>query len=433
MKKYTILIVISFILEFCFLSFFRNSFGPYISPVVLFICSLAIGILPLVFYQKLQIKQESKAPEEKTKIFEPIIIYSVAAIFTFLYFRKIIQSYPIDPSVSDIIPTVQILSQRFIDGVFPYTLITDFGYHLPPTYLPLQWLPFIFSSFYSFDPRYMVIGAWLFAIALYSLCIHFSKAKRWHKALLILLPFLILNLFMADNPGVFGRSIELLPAAYYILLILTLFSSSLIFRSLGIIFPLLSRYSFVLWLPVYFLMMFIKEARWKSVLSGVYVLLLVTSLYFIPFFMRDGNIFKNGYNYYTEAALGEWQVQEWQDDHDKPWHLFSGVGFASFYYDYVKGDTIDKLNALKKTHVILSALAALALAVLFFRLKNTVPERLFLLAGLKIYLTIFYSFIQVPYVYLQLVPVFISILIVASLFIESKKSLLSIPSLKEVQ
>jgi hypothetical protein len=154
-------------------------------------------------------------------------------------------------------------------------------------------------------------------------------------------------------------------------------------------------------------------------------------LYIIPFLLKQPDIFKKGYNYYTEAALGEWQLKNWQAENDKPFHLFKGIGFASYFYDYATGSLSEKLTKLKNTHLIGSILVAILMGLLYFRFKNKIPDRLYLLLSLKIYLTYFYAFIQVPYVYLQLVPLFISVLIIAAITIETKKGIVSLPSLFE--
>ena len=258
-----------------------------------------------------------------------------------------------------------------------------------------------------------------------------SKSNLLAKIFLTALPFLILIAFMLDMPSVFGQTIELLPTSYYIFMVLTFFSTSLIFRAGGVLLPLLSRYSFIFWLPFYFLLQFFRDEKWKSILTGVYVLIFVGLLYIIPFLLKQPDIFKKGYNYYTEAALGEWQLKNWQAENDKPFHLFKGIGFASYFYDYATGSLSEKLTKLKNTHLIGSILVAILMGLLYFRFKNKIPDRLYLLLSLKIYLTYFYAFIQVPYVYLQLVPLFISVLIIAAITIETKKGIVSLPSLFE--
>ena len=414
-----------------FITFWRGKLGIYISPMVLVLASLAIGILPLLFGMKIRkplIKEVKR--QSLNYLFIPAI-YVLGAVISFLIFHNIILDYPINPQVSDVIPTVQIMSERFIMGDFPYSFITDFGYSLPPTYLTFQWLPFIVSAYFHFDPRFIIIALLFIAFALYSYSVMKSKSNLLAKIFLTALPFLILIAFMLDMPSVFGQTIELLPTSYYIFMVLTFFSTSLIFRAGGVLLPLLSRYSFIFWLPFYFLLQFFRDEKWKSILTGVYVLIFVGLLYIIPFLLKQPDIFKKGYNYYTEAALGEWQLKNWQAENDKPFHLFKGIGFASYFYDYATGSLSEKLTKLKNTHLIGSILVAILMGLLYFRFKNKIPDRLYLLLSLKIYLTYFYAFIQVPYVYLQLVPLFISVLIIAAITIETKKGIVSLPSLFE--
>lgn len=431
MKKYIIIIYLSFLLELAFITFWRGKLGVYVSPVILLLASMAVGILPIIFMSKLKLSITIKEINTRNTSLLVSLVYISFSVFSFLIFRNIMIAYPIDPSISDVIPTVQVMSERFIEGNFPYEIITTYGYHIPPTYFTMQWLPFIVSAYYNFDPRFVVIVIWLLVMAVYTFTLLNSKSSLLKKLIFTALPFIVLIIFMLDMPSVFGQTIELLPTSYYIFFIVTLFSTSLIFRAGGVILPLLSRYSFVFWLPFYFLLQFFRDQKWKSILSGVYVLLLVSILYFIPFLKHDTSIIKKGYDYYTEAAVGEWNLKDWQQADDKPLHLFRGIGFAGYYYDFAKGDIQDKLTSLKRTHLSLSILVVLIMGLLYFRFKNKVADRLYLLLSLKIYLTVFYAFIQVPYVYLQMVPLFLSVMIITSISIETKKAIVSLPAINE--
>lgn len=431
MKKYIIIIYLSFLLELAFITFWRAKLGIYISPVVLFLASLGVGILPLLFYSRLKLMIPGTSVN---KILSNVLVFAVFAsgsILCFLVFRNILIKIPYDFVASEVTTSIDIMSKRLLQGEFPYSLITDYGHNLPPTYLTLQWLPFTISSYYEFDHRYMVIGTWIFAMLIYTISLNQADSSLYKKLFFTALPFLVLLIFMYDIPTVFGASIELLPTSYYILLILTLFSSSLIIRSMGIVLPLLSRFSFLFWLPLYFLFSFLSEKRWKSILMGTYTLILVLILYFIPFFLKDTGIFKKGADYYTKAALDEWHPHEWQEQDAKPFQLFRGIGFAAYYYDFANGEIPVKLRSLKRTHLTLSVLVAFIMGFIWFRFRDKIPVRWYLLLSLKVYLAFFYAFIQVPYIYLQLVPLFISILIMASLSMKTKKGIVSLAALFE--
>jgi len=114
----------------------------------------------------------------------------------------------------------------------------------------------------------------------------------------------------------------------------------------------------------------------------------------------------NGYRYHSLAALAEWtpRIADAQ-----PWHLYRGYGLALFFYEYVPGSLVHKLHLLQRIHLLMSLLAVVLPAFLFFRQRKHYDLRLFLIGSLKIYLAVFYAFIQIPYHYLYLVPAILTL------------------------
>ncbi|MFC2114329.1 hypothetical protein ACFLRI_03170 [Bacteroidota bacterium] len=433
MNKNRILIYIlyfAFFIEVAFNTFWRGKFGIYISPVLLFVFSIAVGSIPL-FLKPPCNRISVNTSKKGISIFLYYILFGAGSIISFLIFRNIVRQMPFDFPSSEVTTAIEVMSKRFLNSEFPYSLITEYGHNLTPTYLPFQWLPFTISSYFNFDHRYVVFAIWLISILLFTYSISKAKATLVTKLILICIPFITLIIFMLEIPTMFGVTIELLPSAYYIILTLTLLNSSLIIRSIGILLPLLSRFSFLFWLPFYFLLSFFTEKKYKSVITGVYVLILVGLFYLIPFLSKDPEIFSRGYDYYTKAALDEWHPHTWQNENDKPFQLFRGIGFASWFYQSGKGTVEHRLELARKTHMILTILTALAMGLLYLYFRRKVPDRLYLLLSLKIYLVVFYAFIQVPYIYLQLVPIFVSTLIIASVHISTRKGFISLPSLNE--
>lgn len=135
-------------------------------------------------------------------------------------------------------------------------------------------------------------------------------------------------------------------------------------------------------------------------------------LYILPFFINDTGIFVKGYEYHTKAALSEWQGQSWQQPGEKPYQLFTGIGFAGMFYDYYKGSVEEKLRAFQILHVVLCAAIVLFSAIFFFIKRHKVLFTAFALGTLKIYLSVFYHFIQIPYDYLYLTLIYVSIPVV---------------------
>lgn len=400
--------VVFFILilaESLLLTVWRGKTGVYLSPLLIFFISLSVGMFPLFF------RSEKFSPtKEKSSILLIINIISLISltILILFLFAAIFRKNPVNPALSDIIPTVDILSHRLLAGEDPYQLITEYGYHIPPTYLPFQWLPFVISSFFGFGHRWIPVVFWLISLLFYEIYVFYSIKSELPRFLASLLPLLILLIFVLDFPQMFAVSIELIPAAYYILFGLSLLSSNIFLKSFAVTLPLLSRFSFVVWLPVWFVSLLKTEKIRKLLLFAGIAMMVILSVYILPFLSKRPATLIDGMKYYTISALGEWMPKDYQKAGEKPVHLFRGVGFACYFYDFYPGSIRNRLSALKKTQLSLVILTSLIL--IFFVLRKKKPDclSLYLLSSLKIYLTVFYAFIQVPYVYLQLVPVFIS-------------------------
>ncbi len=412
--KFRLTVLFLFFFEIAFLTFWRGKTGVFVSPVILFVSSLALVVLPFIFFNKYKIKAADYSNTvKKSLLLYPSLLFIVLSVVVYYLYARIINAYPVDYHVSDVIPTVDILSKRFLTGNFVYDVISEFGYELPPTYMPLQWLPFVISSGLGFDHRWMAFSIWLVAVFIFFI----YQVETSHNYFLLLfnttLPYAVVLIFIQNLPEIFANTFELMLAGYYLLFGLSLLAGKTISRALALSLTLLSRYTTVLFAPVYMLILFLDKKRKQAVWITMITFGLITAIYYIPFYLQKPEILTDGFQYYGKAALGEWQPKSWQPEGSSPFHLFRGVGFASWFYQFRSGPVAHRLALLRKVHLILSILAIITVFVVFIFFRKKIPIPLFLLLGLKFYLTFFYNFIQVPYIYLQLVPVFISVLIVS--------------------
>lgn len=137
-------------------------------------------------------------------------------------------------------------------------------------------------------------------------------------------------------------------------------------------------------------------------MCGIIVLIILVT-YVLPFLSHDAQIFIKGYNYYTDAAIGEWK----NGDQNKFWHLGNGLGFTKWMFALGNSLPLEKkLFLYQKIHIAACILSVLVLMMIYLSKKH--PAKSFLLFSLKVYLAVFYAFIQVPYKYLFIVPVVVS-------------------------
>lgn len=344
---------------------------------------------------------------EYIKTFGLFAIYCLGVIKSFHWFSMIYQKIPIDPKMSDIIPLIEKMTSRFVKGEYPYALVTDFGYDLPPTYLPAQWMPYTLARLGNFDVRWVSWGVFMLATLIFVYFIGKNVKNVIAATILSTLPFIWLYLLQSDAPYNIGITVELLTAAYYLILGVAIFSKSVPFRIFAITLCLMSRFSFLFWLPLYFFILWHTEGKKKTITLGAAVAIISVFWYGI-FLIQDPSIFFKAQKAYTEAAINEWERSDFS-------HLQQGLGLAIWFKSWFP-TSAQAISTIQKTLFLLTPLLSLILGFIFWKNKNnwsSITIQRYILFALKISLTCFYALIQVPYNYLFFVPLMISFLILA--------------------
>jgi hypothetical protein len=341
----------------------------------------------------------------------------------FHFFREI-RVIPIDPRISDIIPTIQIMDRRLLGGEYPYALITELGYDLSPTYLPMMWLPFIPAALWHFDERWMAFLIWLTGALVLIWRAQKSNIRPEAKWLVTALPFFHFIIFEEGTDATFGNTVEMMIAGFYLLFATQLERINSLLagnpRKSGMILGfftmlcLLSRYSFLLWLPLCFAVVFFENRR-LAIQTALWTGVGVLAVFIVPFMLKDPMIYFNGLKYYSAAALNEW-ARPGNDG-----HLYYGMGVAQIFRDEWGGEMAGRLSALQRWQFITSMAAVAFCAWIWWKKRSKLQYLpLFLLGSLKFYFAFFYGFIQMPYVYLQVTPCFLSIAVLLSFYAGDK-------------
>lgn len=390
----------------------QNIFGPFVSPLVHLLCS----ILSAVYLLRMNTSglsldntvhtTVSKQYSKTTILIAGTVLFLLLwAIAVYIFSRRMIDYRDVKSAGSDIIPQVMYLTKRFVNGTYPYSPIPirELEYTLIPTYLPFQWLPYIPAELLHFDYRFI-------GLALLSTCllIYLKKTatimpqrKLW--IIVCLTPFLFLYTYFIRNAPMLQSTVEMLVTSFYCWVGFSLFRKHYISLVLCILFCVLSRYSLVLWLPL-LLLVLLMERGFKSTAVFCFLLLAGIALCYGPFLLKDPMIFKKGYDYYTTASITEWKVQSWQPKGAYPPHLQEGLGLAIYVYALFPGTVLAKLSAIKLLHLLCSICITLGLAVYYVVNRKRISSAEFLVGSLKLYLSVFYALIIIPYPYLYLVP-----------------------------
>lgn len=395
--------LIAFLVEFIILISCNNHNDQSTTSVWLFICSMSLGILPIIFNKSL--KKNTSSTKPSSWWFFALFTSIVVLCIYFFKMQDLIKHCRIDEHVSDIIPTIMQEVHRFLHHEFVYTPILLDGYSYPSGYLPAVWFPFIAAETFHFDYRYIPFA--IFALLMIGILLVYKKQISSLSTFLslVMIP-LSLELFIANNNSVPRFSVEVLIACYYVFLCLAITTKNYFLIGIAISLCLLSRYSLALWLPLYFIVLLINQDKKRLFKIIMVIIIAIALFYVIPFLSKEPSLVIRGLLNYSSAGDGEWRRIN-QSTH-LPEHLTHGLGFAYFFY-VLKG--IDIPTKIKYLQIVLLALIAIflvSMSFIFYKYKNKLSTPIFLICSLKIYLSIFYTFIHIPYVYLYTVPLMVS-------------------------
>jgi hypothetical protein len=386
--------------------------GQRENAIVLMVLAAFMGAMAmLAAFEKRQL--ESQKPVTAQDLWLMRIVTLVGIGLAIFHFKREISVIPIDHKISDIIPTIEIMNQRLLAGQYPYALIQDFGYDLSPTYLPLMWLPYFPAALFQFDDRWVAFSIWLIAALMVNWQAHRAGLGATARWMVTALPFMHFIFIEEGTSATFGNTVELMIAGFYMMFALQLDRIREYFQgnawkkgallAFFLVLCLMSRYSFLLWLPLCCLVVWM-ENRKLFLSTSVWAFVGVLAIFIFPFLLRDPMVYFKGLQYYSVAALAGW-AQEGQ-----PSPLYDGMGVAGIFRDEVTGDMALRLAAVQRWQLVVSLLAVGLSAGYWWRNRARMQHlSLFLLGSLKFYFAFFYGFIQMPYVYLMLTPCFLSV------------------------
>jgi len=403
------------ILELLFATFLVNTLGPYLSPIVFAGSGFAIAWL----YLRIASGTMPEATHTPTthKIV-PVIQWVLFLLLSYIVFSSLKHywwyhlTYGDTKSSSDIIPQIKTLVQRWVNGSQPYYTIQFMGYDLFPTYLPLQWMPYILCEWAQKDYRWIpTFALWMASFWYFLRCSRQYQQLSW-QLLIPVWPLIVWGVYILHDWKLFVFAVEGLIIAYYLLVAEALHKKNTLVLALGISLCLLSRYSIIFWVPLCLVLLYVSGHKRAAFSIALTALLMATVIYWLPFLRRDPSIFIQGYAYHTNAALAEWTRD--MQVYDGIVYLRNGLGFTSYALAFIPGSLAHKLAVYKNSHLLVSILTVVGLGWYFIRHRARYDVYIFLLFSLKVYLVVFYVFIQIPYKYLIFLPVMLSMSLLGS-------------------
>lgn len=431
-----IILIICFLLELGLISFWRDHPSLYgWAPFVLCLASLIIGIYPIFgtrYHQDIKTRAISIP-----SLWQQVILFTVAAIgiiYNISPLNELFLRMPATLDFSDIIPQIDVMVRLFFwEGETPYQTIDEFGYPLFSPYMPMHWGPFVIPRLLGFDFRWLAYGVYALTYLFLVRYMHQQKLPFVFKAIWSTIPALFIHFVLnghfdpllghewpieGHTENIFGHTIETLIMAYYLMLGLSLLHPSPYVRGLALALCLLSRYTVVLWAPLYILLVFFFEKRRRASIIVLVSGGLVMLLYVFPFLFRDFSILSQGLAHHAGVTEKAWTFEGWYAPNGKPHILSWGVGLGVFFFDHAGGEAIDRLHLLENLQLILSLLVVAIMGFAYRWLQERIPLHLYLLLSLKVFLTVFYNLNPLPFVYYLMVPISLSMIIIPAVWAE---------------
>lgn len=397
--------VLAFWMEYRLFTDLRGHYGPYASPVLFY----SAAVLLCVFALLCVLDQPAAAPAPATgnRLLWAWAVALVGSVRVLYQQAPVLFNNPIDVRSSDVVPILQTYVARFRSGEVVYRYLTNLPYPLFPNHLPLQWAPYIIADELGIDYRWWSMGILgLVGFVAYLAVLNRQRMHWLVFAVLAYLPWFLLRRIIKHDFYIYAQSAEMTIIAYYCLLAAAVLTRSAVAQGVVLVLCLLSRYSVVLWVPL-FLWILWREAGWRHALlvAGITGAGLV-GLYIMPFLSKDWTIFTHALSEYRIATLGEWSRH---DASGHPPHVFNGLGLAAFFYPAHDGLLAARIALLQRVHLLASGGVVALMGGVYWWLRGRVSYQAFALLALKLYLATFYAFIQLPYAYLISLSPFISL------------------------
>lgn len=362
-----------------------------ISPLF-FISSLGVVVLGLKTHGQINDKDHNP-PKMRYLI---TILSSVFLLVCMLHYLPVLfEASPLDYRKADMLPIMDIMSKRFLNGQGVYAIIPEIWGGMQPIYLPAMWLPFTISEIGAFDMRWVTSGL-LFSATI--AIIYKSSSQKFSLAMTILFSILIWAILLVSDLNFLMLTEEGIVVFYYVFLGLMLLSKNPYWLGLAMSLCVLSRYALAPWLVMYLAALFFYHHRGFALKTGITLLLSAMVLMTIGQGWSALDVFLSLPDNYLSSIL--------EDPNKYRPVLAQSPGLAK----YVAYENLATLHLVFK-------FVALGIPVLGFiwyaRIKDKINIEFYFLCLLKLCLVCFYNLIILPYPYLFYTSTFLTLLLLA--------------------
>ena len=378
-------------------TFVRTYGNKDLAAIVYIIAGLLIGFLPLLK----GVPHITKASESKplSRIIFRLMPFLIAFFIAFFGWQAI-QERALDYKYADMLPVIEVMGQRWLNGEAVYAIIPEIWKGMQPIYLPAMWLPYVSAIFFGLDLRVVNLLFILVAILLALDVFNSRRLVDWSRWLIYIPIGVLLSYIFLYYSSLVSISEEPIVVGFYSLLAYGLIKNKPYLIAVALACCLLSRYTLLFWSVAYILYTFWngeKSTALKIVLGGgAFGLLLI----FISQGIYQIELFYSLKDSYLETLTNP----------EEKWGMLNiiskNVGLARFV-------AYEHLPYMHQALIWGSLVLPFILYGWYhWRLRSWVAPGLFALCSLKLCLVYFFNMNTMPYSYLFYVGSFLSLVLV---------------------
>jgi hypothetical protein len=363
------------------------------SAVIYAVSGLLIGILPL-----LETRPGANASVEmrgKTALHYLLLVF--LSLFISYFGWQAIRQQPLDYTFADMLPIIQIMGERWLDGSAVYAIIPEIWDGMQPIYLPMMWIPYTLPIAAGLDIR--VINLVFIAMAVF-LALGAKPKKSWLAYLILLPVVLVLAYILVDYSTLLTISEEPVVVGFYALLGYFLVKNKPLGIAAALTCCLLSRYTLIFWAVTHIAYTFIRGERKTAITIGGFALILGLLIMFASQGWHQLELFYSLRSSYQETLANP--AEEWGVTNT----INGNIGLARF----VGYEHLTELYRLLFWGTLL--LPLLLYLWYHFKGKGSVHLGLFALCSLKLCLVFFFNVNPMPYSYLFYTSTFLSLVLI---------------------
>jgi hypothetical protein len=415
MKKLAPLSILFFILQVFFVLWGKDIFGQYLNPYGLFIAYFGLAYCYFISILHTDFKSFNLEKVNVPSKFFALALSICLFALCLPAIRSLFGQYLIPDVIqySDVLPLIIKQYDLFALGETPYQPIAFPLHTAYPAYMPFHWLPIGISRFFGKDPRWAGLLLLVLVCLLFVFLIVGKQKNNLFPLLLTLLPTGIVYVFIKKAGSDIAITFETVIAAYYFFLAIALMQKNFVMVILGIILCLLSRYTLVFWLPLFFLLLLFQKGFLKTALSLGFILLIVFLVFVYPFLFDNPSLLVDSLAYHNNAAIADWNEHKYSFE----W----GVYFGNSIDFIVKGTPSHKVFIARMIQAA-TMLFLLFLGLFLYRKNKSRVNFYDILLGM-LYATIigFYMLGPFAFRYYMLGPLFISLVLLARILLAENR------------